>query len=232
MVALEGGLAMIVLDRLTKSFATSGGRRCLFDGLSLTLPAGARIALIGRNGAGKSTLMGLIAGTLTPDSGRVLRAGTVSWPMGFAGGFAPDLTGRQNVRFVARIYGADTRAADRAVERFAEVGDFFDMPVRTYSAGMRARLAFGLSMAIRFDWYLVDEIAAVGDAEFRAKSVAAFRNQLDGAGLIMVSHAPALLRDFCTSGIVLERGRARIFDRVDDAIAWHEDNLVPGADAA
>ncbi len=222
---------MIRLEGLTKSFPSAGRRKVLFEGVTMTLPAGARIALIGRNGAGKSTLMGLIAGTLAPDSGRVVRGGTVSWPMGFAGGFAPDLTGRQNVRFVARIYGADTRAADHAVERFAEVGDFYDMPVRTYSAGMRARLAFGLSMAIRFDWYLVDEIAAVGDAGFRARSVHAFRNQLDGAGLIMVSHAPALLRDFCTSAVVIDGGRVLTFDDVDAAIRWHESGLT-GSEAA
>jgi capsular polysaccharide transport system ATP-binding protein len=146
--------------------------------------------------------------------------------MGFAGGFAADLTGRQNLRFVARIYGVPTDEAETEAEDFAELGRFLDMPVRTYSAGMRARLAFAMSMALRFDWYLVDEIAAVGDARFREKSLSAFRERLDMAGLVMVSHAPALLRDFCTSAIVLEGGRLRVFENVDEAIRWHEEQMM------
>ncbi|MFN0115647.1 MAG: ABC transporter ATP-binding protein [Paracoccaceae bacterium] len=219
---------MIRFRGLSMSYPVGRGQAVLFGGLDLTIPAGARAALLGRNGAGKSTLLGLIAGTLAPTGGTIERQGAVSWPMGFAGGFAADLTGRQNLRFVARIYGADTGETEADVEDFAELGPFLDMPVRTYSAGMRARLAFGLSMALRFDWYLVDEIAAVGDAAFRQKSVTAFRDRLGGAGLIMVSHAPGLLRDFCSSGIVICEGGVRCFDRLDDALDWHEHCLAPG----
>ena len=220
---------MIVLRGLRKSFPFGRTRKVLFEGLDLTLPAGARVALLGANGAGKSTLLSVIAGTTPADAGRIERHGTVSWPMGFAGGFAADLTGRQNLRFVARIYGADTGETEAAVTAFAELGAALDMPVRTYSAGMRARLAFGLSMAMRFDWYLVDEIAAVGDAGFRRKSADAFHHRLSGAGLVMVSHAPALLREFCTSAIVLHAGAVRVFADISEAIDWHEAAAVRAA---
>src|SRR5690606_21100756 len=127
------------------------------------------IAVIGRNGAGKSTLLRLVAGTLRPDRGEIRRHGRVSWPMGFSGAFHPALTGRQNARFVARIYGVDTDRLVADVADFAELGEFLDMPFQTYSAGMRARLAFGVSLAVSFDCYLVDEITAVGDAAFQDK---------------------------------------------------------------
>lgn len=213
---------MIRLENLSKAYATPAGRRHLIRDLTLDLPAGAKVALIGRNGAGKSTLMGMIAGTIRASGGRIRTSGTVSWPMGFSGSFANDLTGRQNARFVARIYGADTDALTAYVRDFAELGDFFDMPVRTYSAGMRARLAFGLSMGLRFDWYLVDEITAVGDTRFRAKSLAVFRDRLHDAGMIMVSHAVPTLRDYCTSGLVLAAGRATYYPDLDDAIRAYE----------
>lgn len=213
---------MIRLEHLSKSYVTPAGRRHLLRDLTLDLPTGAKVALIGRNGAGKSTLMGMIAGTVRASGGRIRTSGTVSWPMGFAGSFANDLTGKQNARFVARIYGADTDALTAYVRDFAELGDFFDMPVRTYSAGMRARLAFGLSMGLRFDWYLVDEITAVGDARFRAKSLAVFRDRLHAAGMIMVSHAVQTLRDYCTSGLVLADGQATFYPDLDDAIRAYE----------
>ncbi len=217
---------MIEFRNVSKHYATRGGRKVLLDGLNLTLPAGAKVALLGRNGAGKSTLIGMIAGTVKLDRGAILCGGSVSWPLGFAGSFAMDLTGVQNARFVARIYGADSDALVDYVAEFAELGDFMRMPVRSYSAGMRARLAFGLSMALDFDWYLVDEITAVGDAKFRKKSLAVFSDRLKESGLIMVSHAYPTLREYCTSGLVLEAGRAVYFDDVEAAIAAHEANMA------
>ncbi len=213
---------MIAFEGVSKCYRAGAGRKVLLADMTMTLPAGARVALLGRNGVGKSTLLGLIAGTVAPDAGRIRRQGSVSWPLGFAGSFAADLTGAQNVRFAARIYGADTDALVEHVRGFSELGSFMAMPVRTYSAGMRARLAFGLSMGLGFDWYLVDEITAVGDAGFRQKSLAVFRERTAQAGLLMVSHAPSVLRDFCTCGIVLEDGRAQFFTDLEEAITAHE----------
>lgn len=191
----------------------------------MVVPAGAKVALLGRNGAGKSTMIGMISGTVPPNSGRIQRAGTMSWPMGFSGSFAADISGRQNALFVARIYGADAESLLRFVQDFAELGGFFDMPVRNYSSGMKARLAFGLSMGLGFDWYLVDEVTAVGDRAFRKKSVTMFKDRLADAGLIMVSHSPSALRDYCTSGIVLEAGECIYFPDLEEAIRQHEMNM-------
>lgn len=218
---------MIEFHDVVKHYPTrGGGRKVLLDGLNLRLPQGAKVGLLGRNGAGKTSLIGMIAGTVKLNGGEIRREGTVSWPLGFAGSFAVDLTGAQNTRFVARIYGVDSDALVEYVADFAELGEFMRMPVRSYSAGMRARLAFGLSMGLRFDWYLVDEITAVGDAAFRKKSLAVFQSRLKDAGLIMVSHANATLREYCTSGLVLDDGRAQYFDDIEEAIACHERNLA------
>ena len=141
---------MIEFRDVSKHYLTSRGRKVILDGLTLTLPRGAKVGVLGRNGAGKSTLIGMIAGIVRTDNGEIRRAGSISWPLGFAGSFAGDLTGAQNIRFVARIYGIDTDALVDYVQDFAELGDFIDMPVRSYSSGMKARLAFGLSMGVAF----------------------------------------------------------------------------------
>lgn len=191
----------------------------------MTVPAGAKLALMGRNGAGKSTMIGLLAGTVSPNSGHIHRVGTMSWPMGFSGSFASDITGRQNALFVARIYGVDPVALLDFVQDFSELGGFFDMPVRSYSSGMRARLAFGLSIGLGFDWYLVDEVTAVGDTSFRQKALEEFQTRLADAGLIMVSHSTKTLRDYCTSGIVLEAGECVYYPDLEEAIRQHEMNM-------
>ncbi|QXT39848.1 ABC transporter ATP-binding protein [Gymnodinialimonas ceratoperidinii] len=216
---------MIRFENLTKSFRVAGQRRVVIDNLNLTLPTGRSLALLGRNGAGKSTLMQIIAGNMKPDHGRVVSDGTISWPVGFAGSFHPELTGAQNTRFIARVYGVDTRELTDFVRGFAELGAHFNMPVRTYSSGMRSRLTFGLSMGIEFDTYLVDEVTAAGDAGFREKSKAMFAARMERSGAIMVNHNLGELREYCDAALVLERGRMRYFDDLDEAIALHKASM-------
>lgn len=213
---------MIRFENLTKSYWVQNERKVVIDNLSGVLPTGASLALLGRNGAGKSTLLQMIAGTLRPDSGQIVSDGTISWPVGFAGSFHRDLTGAQNSRFISRIYGVDTDSLLAFVEDFTELGKQFHMPVRSYSSGMRARLAFGLSMGIRFDTYLVDEVTAVGDARFRRKSKEVFSERMKQSSAILVSHDMLQVRQFCDAGIVLENGRLLYFDDLEEAIACHQ----------
>jgi capsular polysaccharide transport system ATP-binding protein len=219
---LKSGLA---LRNATKYFDVNGTRKYIVAGVSVRFPAGEGVGLLGRNGAGKSTVIRIIAGTEKLNRGRVVRESSVSWPLGFSGSFQPQMTGEQNIRFVARIYGVDTEYLSAYVEDFAELGAFFRAPVNTYSSGMKARLAFGVSMGIDFDYYLVDELTAVGDANFKKKSRKFFEDKLGQAGLVMVSHSNGMLRDYCRSGIVLENGEATYFDDIADAIEYHDANM-------
>jgi len=216
---------MIQFENLTKSFRVNGRRMVVIDNLSFTLPSGKSLALLGRNGAGKSTLLQLISGTMAPDSGRVDSDGSISWPVGLGGAFHKELTGSQNVRFIARIYGVDTNTLVKFVRNFAELGPHFHMPIRNYSSGMRSRLMFGSAMGIKFDTYLIDEVTAVGDAAFRHKSKAVFRERVKSASAVMVSHNMNELRQFCDSAIILEKGNVKYFDSVEDAIKVHERRL-------
>ncbi len=217
---------MIRLEQATKIVRMKGVAKPIIKDVSFVIPRGKSVGLLGRNGAGKSTLLQIIAGTLDLDRGRVIRQGKVSWPLGFAGSFQGNLSGEQNVRFVARIYGVDTEELVAYVADFAELGPFFKAPVRTYSSGMKARLAFGVSMGVRFDYYLVDEITAVGDTNFKRKSQQVFTERLKGSDVIMVSHSATTLRDYCQSGIVLEDGKLTYYDKLEDAITVHERNMT------
>ncbi len=217
---------MIQFEHVTKSFRIRGERKLVIDDLDITLPSGRSLALLGRNGAGKSTLLQMIAGTMRPDRGQIRSDGSISWPVGFGGSFHRELTGAQNVRFIARIYGVDTDSLLDFVEDFTELGRYFHMPVRSYSAGMRSRLTFGTSMGIRFDTYLVDEVTAVGDAVFKRKSHALFKERMKQSSAIMVSHAMDQLRQFCDSGLVLEQGRISYFDDLEKAIALHQELMA------
>ncbi|MDZ4096721.1 MAG: ABC transporter ATP-binding protein [Paracoccaceae bacterium] len=216
---------MIRLENLSKTFNVEGTRKVVANRVNALFPTGVAVGLLGGNGAGKSTLLQIIAGTMTPSSGRVVSDGTISWPVGFAGSFHGELSGLQNTRFVARIYGVDSDALIGFVAEFADLGAHFKQPFRTYSAGMRARLAFGVSMGIRFDTYLVDEVTSVGDAAFRAKSEAIFHQRLQDSGAIVVSHSMGLMRRLCKTGAVLENGVLVLHDRIEDAIAHHERNM-------
>lgn len=217
---------MIRLENLSKTFTLDGRRKVLFQNVTLDFPDGASVALLGRNGAGKSTLLQMIAGTMDPTEGRILSTGRISWPVGFAGSFHPELTGIQNTRFIGRIYGVDTDELCDFVEEFAGLGVHFRLPVKTYSSGMRSRLAFGASMGIPFDTYLVDEVTAVGDASFKKRSRELFQARLETAGAVVVSHSMNLIRQLCDAGVVIEKGRLTYHDDIDEAIAHHIRNMA------
>ena len=216
---------MIKLDGVTKAYRYQGIPKYIARDISVTIPKGAKLALIGRNGAGKSTLMAMIAGNLNPDRGRISVAGAISWPIGLTGTIQGDLTGIQNVRFLGRIYGVDTDELVDFVGSFADLGLNYAEPVRSYSSGMRGRLAFGMAMGIRFDTYLIDEVTSAGDAAFRKTSSRLFEDRLANAGLIFISHVEGQMRERCTSAAVLEAGGLTLFDDVNDAIAQHHQNL-------
>jgi len=213
---------MIELNRITKAYETRSGPNVVLDAVSFSFPPCTNVGILGKNGAGKSTLLRVIAGTELPDSGTIAREGVVSWPIGFSGGFSGSLSGEENCRFVARIYGADLDEVVGFTADFAELGTYFYMPVKTYSSGMRARLAFGLSMAIEFDAYLVDEVTAVGDTRFQEKCRAAFLERSGRSSVIIVSHSLNTVRDYCQRCLVLKRGQLLSFDTVDEAAVAYE----------
>nr|WP_319486576.1 ABC transporter ATP-binding protein [uncultured Cohaesibacter sp.] len=213
---------MITFDNVSKRYSLPGGSyKTILETLDFTFPK-RNIGLIGENGAGKSTVLRMISGAELPDTGHVRRNLEVSFPLGFAGSFNGSLTGIENTRFVARIYGKDTEQVIEYVEKFAELGRHFYAPVRTYSSGMKARLSFGVSLAIDFECYLVDEITAVGDSRFKEKSKKAFMEKLETAKIIMVSHSNNTLRDYCDMGIIMRNGKINVFEDLDEAIKNHE----------
>ena len=216
---------MITLENLTKAYWYRGKPKYIARDLNAYIPDGARLALLGRNGAGKSTLLRLIAGSINPQRGRVRVTGSLSWPIGLSGCIQQELTGMQNVKFLARVYGVDTDQLVDFVRDFAELGLNFTEPVKTYSSGMKGRLSFGMSMGIRFDTYLIDEVSSAGDASFRSKSTKVFNDRLMQSGLVMVSHSDGLVRSMCTSGAVLENGSITFFDDVEEALEVHNRNL-------
>lgn len=213
---------MICLDNVTKSYMTLNGRVIVFRDLSFDLPEGMNIGLIGRNGAGKSTLMRLLSAVDLPDSGKIITRGRLSWPVGLRGGMQKNLTGRDNVKFVCRIQGirrSRMQEKIRYVEEFADIGRYFDEPVSTYSSGMQARLAFGTSMAFDFDYYLIDEVMAVGDATFKRKSRKVFDERLQRSKVILVSHNMKLIQKMCETVVHLDHGRATVYKSVRKGIA-------------
>lgn len=213
---------MIQLDNVFKYYRSNGHRKIVLNHVSLDFAAGRSYGILGVNGAGKSTLMRLLSGTELPNGGRIRRTARVSWPLGFTGGLHPLLTGRENVKFVARVYGQDTRAVTEYVEDFAEIGAYIDVPIKTYSSGMIARLAFGLSLAIDFECYLIDEVTAVGDARFAARCREEFLKRKRTADVIMVSHGMTTIKEYCDRGIVLAGGQLHVFSNVDDAIELYK----------
>lgn len=211
---------MIELIDVTKYYRSGGSRKTVINNVSFRFEPGTSYGILGGNGSGKSTLIRVLAGTEPLNRGTIRRTVRVSWPLGLRM-FHPRLTGRENVRFVARTYGADVKRVSEFVEDFAELGEYINMPVNTYSSGMNARLAFGLSLAIDFDVYLIDEVIAVGDARFQARCKEMFAARRKVSDVIMVSHQTPILKDYCTQGALLSNGRLVPFESLDQAISAH-----------
>lgn len=220
---------MIELRDLTKSYILKDGeRRYIFRNLNFSFPEGTNIGLIGRNGAGKSTLLRLIGGIDVPDSGQVVCDQRISWPIGLSGGFQGLLTGRDSVKFVCRIYGAEDEAMRekiRFVQEFAELGEYFEQPINSYSSGMRSRLGFGMSLAFDFDYYLIDEVMAVGDARFKMKSRALLQERLGQSHIIIVSHNMEDISKLCNVVVLVQDGLAVLYEDVREGVrAYQESN--------
>ncbi|MBB3142604.1 ABC transporter ATP-binding protein [Halomonas organivorans] len=217
---------MIHINGLYKRYHNHHGSDWVLRDVNLTIPRNVSVGLLGRNGAGKSTLLRLIAGMDSPERGTIERGCRVSWPIGLAGGFQGSMTGRQNVKFVARVHGGrgNVQGVIDRVQEFSELDDAFDEPIKTYSSGMRARLNFGLSLAFDFDVYLSDEATAVGDRAFKEKAKKAFKDKVGQASLIMVSHTEGILKELCQAGVYLKEGQAIWYDDIEDAIAAYHDD--------
>ena len=216
---------MIEIRNISKSYRTATGWNQVLDNISATFPSGRSIGIMGLNGAGKTTLLKLIGGVEPPDKGEIYRDVTISWPIGFSGAFAPTSTGRESTRFVARIYGADIKDVEKYVKDFSELGEYFDMPYQTYSAGMRARLGFAISMAMEFDCYLVDEVTAVGDQRFKERYQNEFLNRRHRSTVVMASHQPNTIRDFCDMSAVLFDSHITLYDTVEDGMAAYNEKI-------
>jgi capsular polysaccharide transport system ATP-binding protein len=212
---------MIRLEEIVKRYRTRGGAHTVLNGLSLQVDKGEKIGVLGRNGAGKSTLIRIISGAELPTSGRVSRCMSVSWPLAFGGAFQGSLTGMDNLRFICRVYGSSFEDALPFVQEFSELGKYLREPVKSYSSGMRARLAFAISMAIEFDCFLIDEVISVGDARFHEKCQRELFEKRADRAMIIVSHEAHNIREHCTRACVLSDGLLREFADVDAAYAHY-----------
>lgn len=219
---------MIDIQNLYKYYPTALGRKYVFKDMSIKIPEMCNVGVLGLNGSGKSTLINLLSGSDQPNSGSIKINGSVSWPLGLSGGAQPRLTGRQNAEFVCRIYCSSRKEIQSKLEfikDFSDIGDFFELPVRTYSSGMRSKLTFAMSMAFNFDIYLIDELTAVGDAQFRKKSQEALRAKRNEAYYIMVSHNVNDLIKDCDQMIVLHKGEVTLFEDVKRGLEYYKKKI-------
>lgn len=220
---------MIKLENVSKYYATSAGRHYVLKDTSITIPDKARIGVLGRNGAGKSTLMRLLAGVDAPNQGKIIRTGSISWPMGLATSLHNSLTGKENARFACHIHGLKGQKlldTVKGIRKFSDIGKYFEMPVRTYSSGMRARLNFAIAMAFDFDCYIIDELTAVGDQQFREMSGNVFKEKRSDASFIKVSHNLAELRAECNMGMVLRDSTIKLYPNMEQAITVYNAYLA------
>lgn len=209
---------MIRLRNVSKRYRTSNGYRVVLDNVSVDFPVGASVGILGLNGAGKSTLIRILGDAEPPDSGFVECDQRISWPLGYAGGFQGNLTARENARFVARIYGESPHYVESFTREFSELGEYFDEPVKSYSAGMQARFAFSVSLACNFEYYLVDEALETGDARYREKFRMAFEERRANASVILVSHNEQTIRRNCDMAAILHEGGLTLYEDLQEAL--------------
>ena len=217
---------MISLRNVTKYYKTPGENKYILKNVTLEIPSGKNIGILGKNGMGKSTLLKILAGIDFSNSGDIYSPNSFSWVMGLSKGLQSAMTGRQNVKFICRLYGKTEKqihSISNYVKDFSELGDYFDMPIDLYSNGMKSRLSFGLSMAFDFDYLIIDEILSVGDASFQEKSKKALRNKMRQCNVLIVSHSMETLKEFCDAGLVVHNGELHYYDQVDDAIRYYFD---------
>ncbi|HDL4646731.1 TPA: ABC transporter ATP-binding protein [Mannheimia haemolytica] len=212
---------MISIRNVSKQYRTNNGWKTILKDINFELKKGEKVGILGRNGAGKSTLIRLMSGVEPPTTGTIERQMSISWPLAFSGAFQSSLTGMDNLRFVSRIYDADFDYVKSFTEEFSELGEYLYEPVKSYSSGMKARLAFALSLSIEFDCYLIDEVIAVGDARFAAKCKHELFEKRKDRSLILVSHSPASIKEYCDSAMVLEEGIMHTFDSIDNAYNFY-----------
>lgn len=216
---------MIKLVDVTKRYPVKQGQRMVLDHINFSVAHGEKVGILGRNGAGKSTLIRLISEAEAPDSGEIRRDMSISWPIAFGGGFQGSLTGMDNVYFICRVYGIKAKDIIPFVEEFTELGQYLHEPIKKYSSGMRARLAFAISMAVEFDCFLIDEVVAVGDQRFHEKCHnELFLKRADRA-MIIVSHDIHYIRDHCSRASVLDRGKLINFTTVDGAFDYYQSTI-------
>lgn len=214
---------MIEIRNLTKVYPMRGGHHTVLNKLNFTIRPGEKIGILGRNGAGKSTLIRILSGAERPTSGSIKRGMSLSWPLAFGGAFQGSMTGLDNLKFICRIYGVSYEDKIPYVQEFSELGKYLWEPVKTYSSGMRARLAFAISMAVEFDCFLIDEIISVGDARFHAKCQHELFEKRSDRGFIIVSHETHNIREHCTKACVLHQGKLHEFSDIDTAYAWYQE---------
>jgi len=215
---------MIVLENITKRYNTRQGASTVLNGVSLQVKPGEKIGILGRNGSGKSTLIRIISGAELPTSGSITRSMSVSWPLAFGGAFQGSLTGLDNLRFICRVYGVDFLPCVDYVEEFSELGRYMREPVKTYSSGMRARLAFAISMVVEFDCFLIDEVISVGDARFHAKCQQELFEKRRDRAMIMVSHEAHNIREHCSHACVISEGKLNEFTDINAAYEYYQSN--------
>jgi len=212
---------MISVEHVYKQYQTRQGKRTVLNDINFKLKKGEKIGILGRNGAGKSTLIRLISGVEPPTQGEIKRTMSISWPLAFSGAFQGSLTGMDNLRFICRIYDVDIDYVKDFTEEFSELGRYLYEPVKRYSSGMKARLAFALSLAVEFDCYLIDEVIAVGDSRFTNKCKYELFEKRKDRSIILVSHSDSAVKQYCDNALVLESGRMYCFDNTVEAYKYY-----------
>lgn len=217
---------MINLNNVDKFYSTRRGPRQILKSINLSIAPGDKLGILGRNGAGKSTLIRIISGAEQPSSGVVSRGMSASWPLAYTGAFQSALTGFDNIRFICRIYGVKVEDRIPFIQQFSDLGDYLYEPINTYSAGMRARLGFAVSMSIEFDCFLIDEVVSVGDARFHDKCrIELFEKRGDRA-LVIVSHDAGYVRAHCNRAAVLVQGELHSFDNTEEAFEFYTQSIT------